>query len=154
MIQANELRIGNKVMCKISNDAGVYEVIGIPAWGWDGCGDGQEPLVMIDRCLKELVPVSKLRPIGISAEILQACGFEKENNGWTIGKASMMDNDYFGLFDKNYCQGKLDLILNGDCLPMPKVKYLHQLQNLYWCLCGTELKISLPIDNNKKLTIK
>src|ERR1700760_1586224 len=76
MIDPRELRIGNKVKVTIGNDAGVYEVLGIPMWGIDGCGDGKNPLVLIDRCPKQLVPINKLKPIKITHDILKKYGFD------------------------------------------------------------------------------
>lgn len=131
-MKIEELRLGNKVMVTISNDAGIYEVLGIPAWGMDGCGDGKEPLVMIDRCPKELVPISKLRPVKLTPEILQTAGFEKP--GHTLGWDGPMR---FNLYANR----------QGDFIPCYKeniagdhqIKYLHQLQNVFFALTGTEL---------------
>lgn len=78
-------------------------------------------------------------PIQLTPEILEKCGFTKMNNGWNMGEHKSYMDVIFSLFDDNYCQGELDLLLNGSDLPMPKVKSLHQLQNLYYALCGEEL---------------
>lgn len=70
------------------------------------------------------------KPIEITEEILLKCGFEKEilepKHYYIEGMRIWKCNDMF-LCDKNGIH----------------IKYLHQLQNLYWCLCGEELEINL-----------
>jgi len=65
-------------------------------------------------------------PIPLTEEILLKCGFKKRNdcegywlNGILFYKEIMSENQ------------------------KTKIKYLHQLQNLYWCLVGEELEINL-----------
>jgi hypothetical protein len=137
MIKTEDLRKGNKVKCKISNDAGIYTVLGIPAWGIDGNGDGEEPLVLIDRCPKQLVPESKLKPIPLTPEILEAGGFENRANG-------IYKNDLFNIcrFENNkyfLCNPFGTEIYS----PMKLIEYLHQLQNLYYSLMGKELEVNI-----------
>lgn len=130
MIKVTELRIGNKVKCSISNDAGIYEVLAIPAWGMDGCGDGKEPLVIIDRCPKQSVPESKLKPIPISPEVLIQYGFTDEKDGWfKIGIYWMksIGDAYYGFCE--FYQGQYVI-----------VRHLHHLQNLYFVLTNQELE--------------
>jgi hypothetical protein len=118
MINANELRIGN----------------------WYLGASRQEPLQATARFIQQLDEgLINCSPIPISSEILEKCGFTRLNNGWNMGEHKSYMDEIFSLFDENYCQGELDLRLNGSDLPMPKVKYLHQLQNLYYGLTGEEL---------------
>jgi hypothetical protein len=184
MIDPKELRIGNRVKVTIGNDAGIYEVMGIPMWGMDGCGDGIEPLILIDRCPKQLVPPSKLKGIRLTNALLSACGFEGDvwkkkslgldmvgpdgfhdlvvgvaqknsycapmikmgtGDGFTIQQAAEIQKDHAKrhpdepiMKDESFCPFKM-----GDSLVLRPVKYLHQLQNLYWCLTGEELEINL-----------
>ena len=72
-----------------------------------------------------------LPPIQLTPEILEKCGFVNLNYGWTKGD--------FCLFDFNYGKGNLNLRLNAAECPLPIVKHLHQLQNLYFALTGEEL---------------
>lgn len=132
MIEINQLRLGNKVKVTIGNDAGIYEVLGVPAWGMDGCGNGTEPLVMIDRCPKQLVPCSKLRGIKITEAILKECGFEFKD---MFDLGICIDKPIYHLnFGLSFFRGSI-YIGEGDC----KIKYLHQLQNLYFSLTGQEI---------------
>lgn len=83
----------------------------------------------------------ELKPILLTPEILQHVGFTRENNGWHINKSGSYMQRYFSLFDENFCAGKLDLVLNGSDMILPKVKHLHHLQNIYFALVGAELNI-------------
>ena len=136
MIQINELRVGNNVKVTISNDAGIYEVLGIPAWGMNGAGDGKEPVVMIDRCPKQLVAISKLKPIKLTPEILEKCGFHKQNFAWV---PEGHEDKYYMKWDFTiWDEGPGDYHYNSAEFPTP-LKFLHQLQNLYFSLTDKEL---------------
>lgn len=79
--------------------------------------------------------------IPVTPEWLEKLGFVKENNGWNINKPSSYTEPYFSLFDNNYCNGELDLQLNGSDMILPDVKYVHKLQILYYSLTEKELTI-------------
>lgn len=140
MIQVSDLRIGNKVKCAISNDAGIYTVLGIPAWGFDGCGDGTDPLVLIDRCPKELVPERKIHPIPLTPEILLACGFgyDRSNEYWTF--YSLPNNWHIGESCHNEPSAGVEKGKFYWGENYKEIKSLHQLQNLYFALTGSELE--------------
>lgn len=154
MIDSRELRIGNKVKVTISNDAGIYEVLAIPAWGMNDDGDGKEPLVLIDRCPKQLVPESKLKPISLTPEILIAAGFE--NDGGEFQHPDNTDFDLMFYCSENglwcaynfgdrktsvpFVETTLGVVSLPICNPF---KYVHQLQNLYFALTQTEITINL-----------
>jgi hypothetical protein len=77
------------------------------------------------------------QPIQLTEELLLKCGFEK-NFEWTCSiyiKGNYKLVYYVGekgwsIGFKNYSD-------------YSNLNYLHQLQNLYWCLVGGELNISL-----------
>lgn len=118
MIKANELRIGN------ITDKGI--IVGITP---------SEVIIIDGKHLDN----EDVDPIPLTPDILEKCGFVKENFGWTINKQKFQYGDYFGLFDFNYCEGNLNLRLNASDCPLPTIKSLHQLQNLYFALTGEEL---------------
>lgn len=81
---------------------------------------------------------NELHPIPLTEEILLKCGFRRENyiskKAWNIS---------FGFYNIWGIIGdKFTLYLNGDETET-EIKYLHQLQNLYFALTGTELEINL-----------
>lgn len=123
MIQANELRLGNWVDYK-----GKYYQIydGIRSLSIDDL-DSES----LDSHLKN-IKLLDLRPIPITEEILLKCGFER------LGK-------YTFVCDNALMQLEIDVITNKlvHSILAIEVKYLHQLQNLYYFLCGKELEINL-----------
>ena len=78
--------------------------------------------------------ISELKPIELTEEILLKCGFSKDNELYFR----------FYLLDKSI-QYDLDdnCICISDSWEWNKIKYLHQLQNLYWCLCNEELNVNM-----------
>jgi hypothetical protein len=73
--------------------------------------------------------VESLEPIRLTEEWLLKFGFEEwDKNAWQKSFALSLNkiNDIFC-----YNNNSINVI----------IKYVHQLQNLYWCLCGEELKL-------------
>jgi len=119
MIKATELRIGNKLLYTISGEPlRVGEVTQLyMAEGGGGAIDYHYPL-------------SWAKPISLTPEILEACGFIKfKKNVWRKGQLQWYSH--------------LAYLKNEDtdeCYYIPTiVDYLHQLQNLYYALTGEEL---------------
>ena len=113
-MKANELRIGNLVY--LVDKEKVWEIL-----------DGYE----IDKCDEN--PFT--RPIPLTEEWLLKFGFEikLDNFNWNAGigineigdfKLALRHTDNFGWFYKSRCT---------------PIKYVHQLQNLYFALTGEEL---------------
>lgn len=90
----------------------------------------------------------ELDPIPLTEEILLKCGFEQE----LLDPSNPEEGVYYILYlsDDKYCD--LSLIscdkngfLEVGLFPYEEVfryKYLHQLQNIIYCLTGTELEVS------------
>ena len=126
MIQANETRINNW----ISHNDKYYQI---------GTIAKEFPTLNTDAFGIGVVDWNNIEPIPLTDKILLKCGFEKEYYGdidWLekefpiIGELCTSDRkNGFYLFDTN-----------TDTL---RIYYLHQLQNLYWCLCSKELEINL-----------
>lgn len=140
MINPQELRIGNKVNCTISNDAGIYQILALPMWGMDGKGDGQEPLIMIDRCPKQLVTPNQLRAIPLTEDWLKKSGFKQDRiykYRWSIETFILHLTFSMEKPNKEYYALALD---HAQFLATP-VKFIHILQNLYFALTANELGI-------------
>lgn len=134
MIKANELRLGNWIV--FNNFLSPEKYIQVNATffsSWLGGRNRQE--IKNDEVINKYYSGIPLTP-----EILEKCGFEQDEfitrdffkQGFFNFKAVNHYEDGF-LVICNFMQGGI------------KVKYLHQLQNLYFALSGEELNIKLYI---------
>jgi hypothetical protein len=137
-MKANELRIGNYVTWKDeeSNDS-ILTVTGIVLndciwveWEWE---DGEKDYTDCD--------FDGLKPIPITEDWLIKLGFyEYDRMGENIFFSMKQYNDMnWNLhFNRNILTVSFkDLVWNKSF----EIKYLHQLQNIFYCLCGYELTI-------------
>ena len=130
MIQANELRIGNWITAdenKIASKVFLSGLLKVDTILFDGVGHSKFD------CAE--YPFEKLHPIPLTPEILEKCGFIEID-----GQIPMWHKDNFWM----YWNGE-NLSANFGHIEQldVDVKFIHQLQNLYWCLCGKELEIKL-----------
>lgn len=83
--------------------------------------------------------------IPITPEILEKCGFERDNNGWKL-KVSEMMFLWWGEMERTMrmCSSHVDwsypIYLKA---PIYHFQYVHQLQNLYFALTGEELPVKI-----------
>jgi len=75
-------------------------------------------------------------PIPLTPEVLEKCGFHKQNNAWVPeGHESKGYTTWdFTIWDG----GRGEYYYNSAEFPTP-LQFLHQLQNLYFALTGEEL---------------
>lgn len=76
-----------------------------------------------------------LQPILLSEEVLLKCGATVDGIEYTI-KASALPINFRFHSGITYCYF-------GDVYIGDRVKYLHELQNLVFALCGREMEVSL-----------
>jgi len=125
MIASNELRKGNYLNVHV---AGAFKVKEIKEF--DVVFEGIED--------KGFYDYSILHPIELSPEVLEKFGFEKYIEK-PIGYWKELDHFKSGEFHLQY--EKEFTIKHKSTGPV--IKYLHQLQNIYFCLCGEELQVNL-----------
>lgn len=78
--------------------------------------------------------IDQFNPIPLTEEILLKCGFKKRSDGhFNMFKHSEVDIIICNDFSSWQCDG-INFSVN-------RIKYLHQLQNLYFALIGKELNI-------------
>ena len=120
-MEVNELRVGNFVW---EEYGGLYEVININSEGF-GYVDLRKPTF---KCIGRY-EIGSVKPIALTEEWLVKFGFEKDDTIW-------IKHPIYGLLEKN---GRffVELGETGGIY----VKYIHQLQNLYFALTGEELKL-------------
>ncbi len=132
-LQANELRIGNKLLLTDINEICTITSISNKYIGYTSVSRNGEAIV---DCFK---------PIPLTEEILLKCGFGKSDEheiGHNANKQFGFYYDYhFKRFrlETNDDDGKnyADVILD--------IEYLHQLQNLYFALTNEELTITINL---------
>jgi hypothetical protein len=129
MIKASELRIGNHV---------AYELQGKNEIAW-----GKGIITAINKADLYLNTIRfdypDLNGIKLTPEILEQCGFEKDNthNCYVIWQnESDVAIEFFN--------DTLHLVGQASAEPLEHCKYLHQLQNLIYSLTGEELSVTNP----------
>lgn len=159
MIKATELRLYNIIGCKVSNDSGIYQVEGID--GWKRIFKSKEdenkyhknkyslslkdkPVEFHDERLirlsggarnNEQYIESQLRGIKLTEEWLLKLGFVGKDDDGTFYHIEeiLFQIQYLYLKEKKFVH-----IWDGAFTEAP-VKYIHQLQNIFFALTGKEL---------------
>lgn len=129
MIHINELRLGNWVMDEFGEWMRVHQL-----------GHIVNPTYICAKS-KERTAYNEFYPIALTAEVLSQFGFVKHHttnqywifyklmNGWHVGLANQ---------DEPSAGVKKGFVYYSD--DYHEIKYLHQLQNLYFALVGKELE--------------
>lgn len=118
-MKANELRIGNLVKCKISNDASIYTVMGL---------DGLHLRVYLNAPRDTFHDEDKIRPIHLTENWLIKLGFDDNGNKkWIHPKFGFLLIQSLRFYKSGV---------------LPEIRYVHQLQNLYFALTGEELTVN------------
>jgi hypothetical protein len=136
MIQANELRIGNWV-----NYCGAIDFVTV-------INTDDENFEFINTTSYSNISLEDIKPIPLTEEILLKCGFIKDFNQF-FSPIVLLLNDSLEMYadnQDNYSLVNLFTIpIYEDCdtFNLLQIEYLHQLQNLYFALTGTELEINL-----------
>lgn len=135
MLQAKELRVGNTVFFPFHNEN--VEIIGLPLL--ENGKQGIQVFTKGTQLCEELK--DQFKPIEITEKILLKFGFKKVNNKFFKLEILKCGLIHFYKKDNNsfYCElgqnwGLTLGFLNG-------LKYVHQLQNLYFSLTREELTI-------------
>jgi len=144
MIEAGELRIGNRIKFKDK----YFTIFGISFLSDIDSKRKGFVVDLIDNIKKiNETPFTKdIEPISLTPEILEKCGFENDDN-LSIRYSLRILDDYelvFGRFDfepdrKGIWLDCDDSFYSKDL----KITYVHQLQNIYFALTGEELQINL-----------
>ena len=128
MIPVNELRINNYVYYNNEyNELGVITEIKtslIPKINYVG----------INNRVDIYYQTKNINPILLSEKWLLNFNFEKKENNWKV-----LDLIYFK-FSWERLAG-LTLTIDGNSIYLSNIKYIHQLQNLYFALSGEELTL-------------
>ena len=125
MIQANELRIGNLVNSK--ND-GIISITNI----------SEKSVAVSEAHCYNHIPVEFISPIPLTEEWLLKLGFKKRKNRHLFHwENKIVISEYKDEFENFfYPKTGYDIRFSNE------IKYVHQLQNLYFALTGAELTVA------------
>lgn len=148
MIAANELRIGNWVYETSQFNPQVFTADDF----WQIAGINNIDKTAYDQ-KDNITQFDYLYPIPITPEILEKSGLEIQKGYRAWGKdydITWLDISVPDPLILVLEKDEIKLIVKTDDSPMmvemeeaQKIKYLHQLQNLYFALTGEELQITL-----------
>ena len=129
MIEITDLRIGNSLL--------LYgEVVKVTEIGFK-----DDDFYLRVEGKKNGYYLDQFEPIELSEDILLNNGFKKSNE---FGFYLYLD-EITRLALSRRPNGRIDfkMLIHKNIFNINHIKYLHQLQNLYWCLVGKELNIEL-----------
>ncbi len=131
---AAELRLGNWVNTIVSDKPSIVTFIKSQK-----VKDGYYQSIELNE--EEIYIPQHICGIPLTADILERAGFVNKTiytqvgGGWTAPQHAFFFEDGDGYWPKTEDAGRII-----SCI---ELKYLHQLQNLYFALCGEELTINL-----------
>ena len=134
MIKANELRLGNALEylvedCVDNSSEWMLNIV--------------DTADIVDAASNESIFNKYYRPIPLTPEILEKCGFRMERKQWALNVGGELFHyafiEGFVVYAKNKNYNELTL----DSVTKPNrsrfIQHLHQLQNLYFALTNEEL---------------
>ena len=139
IMKANELRIGNKIIGKKTYGGDVLT--------FKNFNDDLDVAFFSDGSIHEIGEfLTDCDPIPLTEEILLKCGLFKHQYTNGILVTEWHDDEHIGdsefeISDESNESGNFYYYSKRGC--DTEIKYLHQLQNLYFALTGEELEINL-----------
>lgn len=133
-MKANELRIGNYVFDRENRDDNTFYKIALiksPEYNTWSSEDDYLISAIADSTMYDIIPSG----IPLTEELLSKCNAKENSERYFIGLFCLHYD-----WDEN---GNKWFYFCPETLPNIKIKYLHQLQNLYFALTGEELIINL-----------
>ena len=129
-MEANEIRVGNLLIDPRKFNKDTREFFNINENGY------------FKATARDIQCAELFNPIPLTEEILLKCGFEYNDD---IGKYEISDDDYCILIRKDTDTEEFYFEIGdlGYNYVFKTIKYLHELQNIFWCLVGEELKVNL-----------
>ena len=123
-MKANELRIGNLINTPYEKEAKMKSIVEDDSWGG---------YYIVTNNNKTSITVVK--PIPLTEECLLKFGFEARKDVFFKfgGYAHMIS------LNKNFDTYRVEIVNQS----ISRIKYVHQLQNLYFALTGEELNFEL-----------
>lgn len=137
-MEANELRIGNVIQCALN------ESLRLP----DGVPHVVSAILPFGEVIVDLSPTSQTTTkcpikhcsgIPLTPEWLERAAFEKNKIDRSTYYELSFGNSKLMWYDNRLCYGVLG-VSQYEFVDVLNIKHVHQLQNLYFALTGTELE--------------
>ena len=128
-MQANELRIGNWVNDMVGTPLKVVAITEDDRIIYSADGGNY------------LFEIKYAKGIPLTPEILERCGFEQTSNFHPEGPTHTLKHRNGITFEVCYLYKMVDVVENIGRIRIQNIEHLHQLQNLYFALTGSELEI-------------
>lgn len=156
MINLKELRIGNYALFSCGHEFIIRKVMGIVPYDSSFVIRGEK--YVGDKCLCTYDLYDRINPIPLTEDILLKCGFEKGINDdydiiYDFDKSGVYYCDQititYNTFDcciyilQQFSDENDEVHCNNSAKIARDIKYLHDLQNLFYDLTKTELNIQL-----------
>lgn len=137
-MEINELKIGNYVkFYDPINGINIYKVYDIYDSG---------SVSLNDKGRLASCTVKDIEPIELTEEVLVKIGFKKKNDCYVLQNEYIFFVYYKDSFKQELlasAKRKGKYYYNTNELKNYDIKYLHELQNAYYCLTGEELEVEL-----------
>ena len=127
MIKITDIRIGNSLLL-------YNEVVKVTEIGFK-----DDDFYLRVECKNNGYYIDQFEPIELSEDTLLNNGFKKSN------EFDLYLDEITRLIFRLHPNGRINckMLIYKNIFDINHIKYLHQLQNLYWCLVGKELNIEL-----------
>lgn len=143
MIDPRELRIGNYISYYIYDQQNPYPDRIKSIYFGDESKEYRLEMESGKFSLGHLT-IQGIKPIPLTEDILMKCGFDEDwESGFIVYKIEVKDS-YGHKFDISLVKDDSGISFNYVCWDINcGVKYVHELQNLYYDLTKTELNVQL-----------
>lgn len=147
MIDVKELRIGNWVyLPSLSKEAYGNERVRFLVEGIYKDEDGYKVLCHCETkdgysCTEDALP-EEIEPIPLAEELLLKCGFKRAFYGFHNGIELYRMSFIFDEIVETKNEWFLSMNHGKNAITCSPIRYIHQLQNIYFDLIGEELKVN------------
>lgn len=130
----NELRVGNLVWNDYSGQMTVCAI-----WA------NQQPQC-VDLVKEKNLPsgryvIADIKSIPLTEEWLVKLGFDNIGGCYNLSRLKELGHIFGDFAVSKYDDTQMRVWRGDRYIGICHIQYVHQLQNLYWCLCGEELQI-------------
>lgn len=143
MIEANNLRLGNHVFDDENVVVKVEAIVSDKFMVWNN-GNTNSPVLFSKPERKFSIYESSINPIPLNSDIVSRLGFSGDNYGVGILGKSYFDGTYYTLFsivEPYTLYDDQDFYVLDMRYTHLKMRYVHELQNIYFIIAKQEISL-------------